>query len=63
MAYISYDELSISDFDNNVSAKDRMQDIKFNQSKLKVIDTYMKDEKITTKFERCNDKDVVSNII
>ena len=60
MAYISCDKLSRSNFDNNVPAEDRMQDINLNQSKLKVNDTYKKDEKLTTKFEPCYDKDVVS---
>ena len=34
----------------NVSTKDRVQDRNLNQLKLKVIDTYKKDEKITTNF-------------
>ena len=32
---------------NNVSAKDRVQDMNYYQKKLKVGDTYSKDEKLT----------------
>ena len=39
MAYRSYDQLWRSEFYNNVSAKDRVQDIKPNQLNLKVHDT------------------------
>ena len=45
MAYISYDNLWRSELYNNVSAKDRFQDSNPNQLKLKVNDTYKKDEK------------------
>ena len=37
-------------FYNNVFAKTRVQDINLNQLKLKVNDTYKKDDKITTIF-------------
>ena len=40
MAYISYDKLWRSDFFNNVSAKDKLQDVKFNQLKHKVDNIY-----------------------
>ena len=43
----------------NVSAKVKMHDIKFHQLKLKVNDTYEKDEKIATNFELSNDEDVL----
>ena len=56
MAYDGYDTLWRSDFYNNVTAKDRTQDL--NHLKLKVIDTYKKDEKITTNFEPTDDTDV-----
>ena len=35
MAYISYNKLWESDFDNIVSKKDKVQDIKINQKNLK----------------------------
>ena len=59
MAYISYGKLWRSEFYNNVSAKDKMQDISLNPLKLKVNDTYKKDEKLTTKFEPSDDSDVI----
>ena len=55
MAYISYDKLWRSEFYNNVSAKDRFQDISPNQLKLKVNDSCKKDEKLTTNFEPSED--------
>ena len=51
MASIIYDKLWRSEFYNNVAAKDRVQDINLYQIKLRVNNTYKKDEKITTKFE------------
>ena len=51
MAYARYYKLWRSEFYNNVSAKDRVQDINLNQLKFKVNDTYKKDEKITTNSE------------
>ena len=57
MACINYNKLWRSDFFNNVSAKDKKQDTNFNQIKLKVNDTYRKNEKIATKFEALNDED------
>ena len=45
MAYISFDKLWRSEFYNNVSARDRVQDINLDQLKLKVNDTYKKDGK------------------
>ena len=48
MAYKGYDEIWFSEFCNNVSAQDRVQDINLNQLKLKVNDTYGKDEKNNT---------------
>ena len=42
MAYISYQKLWRSEFYNNVSAKDRAQDINIHQIKIKVNDTYKK---------------------
>ena len=37
-----------------------MQDLNFNQLKLKVNDTYEKDEKITTSFKTSHDDDVLN---
>ena len=51
MAYISYNKLWESEFDNVVSKRDKLQDLNINQLKLDVHDTYKKDEKITTNFE------------
>ena len=56
MADDCYKKLWRSEFYNNVSAKDRVQDIKPNQTKLKVNDTYKKDEKITTKIAPLHDE-------
>ena len=44
MAYISYHKLWRSDFYKNISAKDRVRDLNLNQLKLKVNDTYKKDD-------------------
>ena len=60
IAYIIYDKLWRSKFYNNVSPKDRWQDIILNQLKLKVNGTYEKDEKLTTNFEHSNGVDVVN---
>ena len=60
MTYISYNKFWQKEFYNNVSAKDRVQDINLNLLKLKVNDTYKKDEKITTKFEAVIDEDVIN---
>ena len=51
MAYISYNKLLESEFDNIVSKKDKVQDLNIIQLKLEVNDGYRKDEKITTEFE------------
>ena len=60
MAYISYNKLWESEFDGNVSKRDKLQDLNINQLKLEVHDTYKKDEKITTNFEAVDDSDVVN---
>ena len=57
MAYVSYDESWEREFDNIVSTKDKMQDVTFNQLKLKVTETYKKDEKTRTNFNSSNDED------
>ena len=63
MAYVRYGKLWRSEFYNLVFAKDRVQNITLNQLKLKINDTYGRDEKTTTKFEPSNDEDVVNKII
>ena len=60
MAYISYNKLWESDFDNIVSKRDKLQDLKINNLKLEVNDTYKKDEKLTTSFEAFDDSDVIN---
>ena len=60
MAYISYNKLWESEFDNIVSKRDKLQDLNINNLKLEVHDTYKKDEKITTNFKPVNDEDVIN---
>ena len=60
MAYISYNKLWESEFDNIVSKRDKLQDLNFNNLKFEVLDTYKKDEKLTTNFEPVNDSDVIN---
>ena len=59
MAYNIYNEIRELEFDNIVSKKDKVRDIKISQLKIEVIDTYKKDEKITTKFQPSNNEDVI----
>ena len=60
MAYISFGKLWRSEFHNNVSAIDTMQDIKRNQLKLKVNDGHKESGNLTTDFELSNDETVVN---
>ena len=60
MAYISYNRLWESEFDNIVSKNDKLQDLNMNQPKIEVHDSYKKDEKITTKFEPTDDLYVIN---
>ena len=60
MAYISYNKLWQSEFDKILSKKDKVQDLKINQLKLQVHDTYKKDEKISTNFKAVNNEDVLN---
>ena len=60
MAYISYNKLWESEFDNIISKRDKLQDLNINQLKLEVHDTYKKDEKITTNFEAVDNEDVIN---
>ena len=62
MAFFSYNKLWESEFDNIVFEKDKVHDINFNQLKLKVIEAYEKDEKITTDFEPIDDSDVMNKL-
>ena len=49
-----------SESDNIVSKKDKLQDLKMNQLKLEVHDTYKNDEKLTTNFEAVSNEDVIN---
>ena len=60
MAYISYNKLWESEFDGIVSKRDKLQDLKINQLKIEVHDTYKKDEKITTNFDPIANTDVIN---
>ena len=60
MAYISYNKLRESEFDNTVSKRDKLQDLNFNQLNFEVHDTYKKDEKLKTNFEPTADSDVIN---
>ena len=60
MAYISYNKLWESEFDGFVSKRDKLQDLKVNQLKLEIHDTFKKDEKLTTNFEAVDDNDVMN---
>ena len=42
MAHVSYKKLWNSEFDNNISKKDKVQHMTINQLKLKVHDTFKK---------------------
>ena len=58
MAYVSWNNLWERKFDGIVSKRDKLQDLNINQLKLEVLDTYKKDEKITTDFESTDNSDV-----
>ena len=60
MAFIFYNKLWESEFDGIVSKRENLQVLKINQLKLKVHDTYKKDENITTNFETVDDSDVIN---
>ena len=60
MAYISYNKLWESEFDNIVSKRDKLQDLNINQLKLEVHDTYRKDDKLTTNFKPNDNEDVIN---
>ena len=58
MAHISYNTLWESESDDIVSERDKLQDLKINQLKLEVYDTYKNYEKKTTDFEAVDNSDV-----
>ena len=60
MAYISYNKLWESEFNGIVSKRDKLQDLNINNLKLEVLDTYKKDEKLTTNFEPVDNSDVIN---
>ena len=60
MAYISYNKLWESEFDGSFSKRDKLQDLNISQLKLKLCDTYKKDEEITTNFEAVDNEDVIN---
>ena len=60
MAYISYNKLWESEFDNIVSKRDNLPDLNVNQSKLEIHDNFKEDEKTTTNFEAVDIEDVIN---
>ena len=60
MAYISYNKLWESEFDHIVSKRDKLQDSNISQLKPEVLDTYKRDEKITTNFKPVDNEDVIN---
>ena len=60
MAYITYNKLWESEFDGIVSKRDKLQDLNINNLKLEVLDTYKKDEELTTNFKPVDDLDVIN---
>ena len=57
MAYISYNKLWESEFDNMVSKKHQLEVLGINQLRLQVHGSYKKDEIITTNFEPTDNTD------
>ena len=62
MAYISYNRLWETEFDNTVSRRDKLQHMKINQLDFEVHATYKKDENIATNFETTDDPDVINKV-
>ena len=60
MSHISYNKLRESEFDGIVSKRDKLQDFNIENLKLEVLDTYKKDEKITTNFAPNDNEDVIN---
>ena len=63
MAFSSDKKLCNCELYINVSAKDRVQDINSNHLKLKVNDTFEKNEKITISFQPSNVKTLQTELI
>ena len=59
MAYISYNKAWGSEFYGILAKRDLLQGWNNNQLKLKVSDTYKKDEKISTSIKAVNDENVI----
>ena len=57
---MSHHKLWESEFDGIVSKRDKLKDANICQLKLKVHDTYKKDERITTNFEAVDNEDVIN---
>ena len=60
MAFISFNKLWESEFDNIVSKRNKLQEMQIIQLKLELHDTYKKDEKLTINFEATDDLDVIN---
>ena len=60
MAYISYNKIWESEFDDINSKRDKLQDVNTNQLKLELHDTSKKNEKLTTNFEAVNDEGLIN---
>ena len=60
MENISNNKLYESEFNIIVSKRDKLEDLNSNQLKLEVNDTFKKDEKKTTNFERTENSDVIN---
>ena len=60
MAYKPYDNLWENEVDNIFSKRDKLQDLNINQSKLKVLGIYKKNEGITTNFEPTEDSNAIN---
>ena len=62
MAHISHKKLWEREFENIVSKRVKLQDLKYNQLKLELHDTYEKDEKIKTIFEPIENSYVINKV-
>ena len=60
MAYISYNKLWESEFDGIVPKRDKLQGSNINRLKLEILDTYKKDENLTTNFKPIENEDVIN---
>ena len=62
MAYLGFNNLWESKFDEIVSKKDNVQYLNINQLKLELHDSYKKDEKLSTNFEPVNNEHVINKV-